>query len=538
MTRVPEIRPILFDPNALTFGYSPFPDSDNSSSEDEDSYSSEFTDDEYMSDRSYDSQISTTSNPQSLNNRFALTNHTHPIELLELSSTEANLVTRSSPQESPIIDDEAHFTDMMKRGVFGDTWGILGYRPFNKASARRVSDYNTGDIRPSSEDFRIYLHRTTNFSAIDFFAFGGPYLDEDEQVHLYELPISPSVINPSRILPQDEVDLLLLLQRYLDGEEGLSEGIPVPHSFLIQPVLIHITSGGQCRERFPRLEYFLATAASSINHLRLNNFGSLKTSDLHILVSPGFPTQYGVGEIQCPSLLLIRVQFPPNALRHPLDTEESFPYNGCLPRYQAFLCQKNYHCFAEQLYRSAMAVFELLIVHFYSNKPPRILYSDFDWNLFLGKRSFCQVFDKPDPHTLYNEFIQEDSETAHYLDRIPYLIDVSRQITLFIQQLETFFRTWEIPGLKYLADTIPLNTNLDFNLNPFLDTEEAMYLTAAYDLCLREHFTMLAQEILRILRFEIPLPLALGRVRRQVVDKLEDPQWEYSLYDNQDPFLH
>ena len=184
-----------------------------------------------------------------------------------------------------------------------------------------------------------------------------------------------------------------------------------------------------------------------------------------------------------------------------------------------------------------MAVFELLIVHFYSNDPPIIPYAHLNWDLFLKRRTFPQVFNKPDPETLYEDIVQEDSYAPIYLNRLPYLIDVSRQITTFIQQLETFFRSWDIPGLKYLADTIPLNTIIDYNPNPFLDTEEAVYLTAAYDLCLREHYDLLAQEILRILRFTIPFPQTLSKVRRQVVDKLEDPQWEFSLYDSNDPFL-
>ena len=373
----------------------------------------------------------------------------------------------------------------------------------------------------------------------DFFAFGGLYFKENEKVHLFELPLSPSSINPERIIPEDEAELMVLLRRYLEGDEDLADGVPVPKTMLIKPILVEVRPSGQCRERFPRLEYFLASAASTLDHLRLNNFGPHQCSYLQTLTSPGFPVQATVGDIQCPALPLIRVQFPPDTPRHPLDTQETFYYHGCLPRYHAFLSQQAYHCFGEQLFRSALAVFEVFILHFLeaSNTPPSIPYLAFDWKLYLGKRPFRQVFTAPTPEALYQSLIGRDSDTKMWLNRLPYLVDVHRQLNLFIQQLETFFRSMEVSGLKYFADTIPLNTNLDFDLNPFLDTEEAVYLTAAYDFCLREHFTMLAQEILRILRFEIECPQALGQVRQQIVDKLEDPQWEYSLYDTCDPFF-
>src|SRR6266581_7221381 len=116
-----------------------------------------------------------------------------------------------------------------------------------------------------------------------------------------------------------------------------------------------------------------------------------------------------------------------------------------------------------------------------------------------------------------------------WISQVPHILQCSRQLSLFIQQLETFFQTLGFCGLCELADKVALNTNVTFVHNALLDSNEAAYLTAAYDFFLREHKCSTANEILNILHLPFPNPFQFFLVREQIVDIIDPAPYIYSL---------
>ncbi len=255
---------------------------------------------------------------------------------------------------------------------------------------------------------------------------------------------------------------------------------------------------------------------------------------IHHLVQPTYPTIHNedLFNLRCPELPYLQPEFEQDEPHHPDDTGDQLPndYFGCLPWKEAFIFQQLYPKFSDTIYYTAVATRELLTIHAQSEvafpTPTQL-----NWRELLDPFPFHLIFeDAPTPEALVNHIQQLTPGTPNqWISQVPHILQCSRQLSLFIQQLETFFQTLGFCGLRELADKVALNTNVTFVHNALLDSNEAAYLTAAYDFFLREHKCSTANEILNILHLPFPNPFQFFLVREQIVDIIDPAPYIYSL---------
>jgi len=159
--------------------------------------------------------------------------------------------------------------------------------------------------------------------------------------------------------------------------------------------------------------------------------------------------------------------------------------------------------------------------------------AEVDWDSLLDSVPFHMIFSKDrTPEALLNRIqLLTPGVSNLWMNRVPYIIQSCQQISLLIQQLETFFQTLGFRGLRELANKVVLNTYVSFIHNPLLDTDEASYLMAAYDFFLHEHQCSTANEILNILHLPFSDPYQLFLVREHIVDVIDPPPFVYFLHD-------
>ena len=197
-----------------------------------------------------------------------------------------------------------------------------------------------------------------------------------------------------------------------------------------------------------------------------------------------------------------------------------------------YIFQQTYPHFSDNLYYTALATRELLLLH--SPQAAELpIPAEIDWKGLLDPFPFHLAFEEDRTPEALMEWIQQltPGEPNHWLNRIPYIIQSCCQVSLLIQQLETFFQTLGFRGLHELANKVDLNTYVSFNHNPLYDTDGASYLIVAYNFFLRKHWSSTANQILNILHFPFCNPYQLFLVRELVVDIIDPPPFVPSLHD-------
>ncbi len=431
-----------------------------------------------------------------------------------------------------IVSEVEEVREKPVRGVFGTSVGILGYGPFELNSLTEKA--NGLSINPSLVEFRLYLHQTEIYDALDLFAYGGTQYEHDQYALIYHMPASPQVCNYTNDLTREELAFFEEVEKYLDGQQ-YPDGVPIPRNLMGDFIrnIYHDNEGPQYR--FPKFEQLIATIAAQFAHKRFSHPSSQRMLErIHHLVQPTYPTIHNedLFNLRCPELPYLQPEFEQDEPRHPDDTGDQLPndYFGCLPRKEAFIFQQLYPKFSDTIYYTAVATRELLTIHARSEvafpTPTQL-----NWRELLDPFPFHLVFeDAPTPEALVNHIQQLTSGTPNqWISQVPHILQCSRQLSLFIQQLETFFQTLGFCGLCELADKVALNTNVTFVHNALLDSNEAAYLTAAYDFFLREHKCSTANEILNILHLPFPNPFQFFLVREQIVDIIDPAPYIYSL---------
>ena len=131
-----------------------------------------------------------------------------------------------------------------------------------------------------------------------------------------------------------------------------------------------------------------------------------------------------------------------------------------LPQKEAFIFQQLYPKFSDTIYYTAVATRELLTIHARSgvllSAPTQI-----DWEAMLDPFPFHLVFEEDcTPDTLISHIQQETPGIPNeWIYRIPHIWQCSRQLSLLIQQLETFFQALGFRGLHDLVHKVNLNTD-------------------------------------------------------------------------------
>ena len=437
-------------------------------------------------------------------------------------------LSAQNESEERVEFDLVEERDSPQRGILGTDVGILGYGPFN--STISLSD------KSFIPEYRFYLHRTNEHDTLDLFAYGGPYFKSDKEVLLYRLPTSPYVRDSSLDITEEEHMFFEEVEAYLAGEKHL-EGIPIPWRLLgVSEQVIPGTAERPCY-RFPHFEKIISTIAARFAHVRFARPSSRRTLEgLRHLVLPTYPLNHNnnLFKLRCPEIPYLLPEFEPDEPRHPDDTGENLPidYYGCLSRREAFIFQQTYPRFSDILYYTAVTTREMLNLHAQTtiNLPAP---AEVDWDSLLDSVPFHMIFSEDrTPEALLNRIQMLTPGVPNlWMNRVPYIIQSCRQISLLIQQLETFFQTLGFRGLRELANKVALNTYVSFTHNPLLDTDEASYLTAAYDFFLREHRCSTANEILNILHLPFSDPYQLFLVREHIVDVIDPPPFVYSLHD-------
>jgi hypothetical protein len=208
-----------------------------------------------------------------------------------------------------------------------------------------------------------------------------------------------------------------------------------------------------------------------------------------------------------------------------------------LKRREAFAYQKNLASFNNMLYHASAATAQLLTIHADPRRQPAKL-PNIDWRQLLEPRTFKEVFPGETPAQVLYQVLRFHNRTNEWLDRIPYVLQCTRQIKLLIELFESFFRVIGFQGLRTIVDTIGLNTRMDFLHSIILSTDEAIYLTALYDFLLREHAIDTAQQILRILHIPFQSPYELATLRNTIIDVIDPPNTSFTLFDDDDDFLY
>ena len=154
-----------------------------------------------------------------------------------------------------------------------------------------------------------------------------------------------------------------------------------------------------------------------------------------------------------------------------------------------------------------------------------------DWEDLLDPQSFRDIFPTDSPKRLYKRVAAKTSTIPSntWIQRLPYILLCTRQLTQLIRLFESFFKALGYDGLRDIVNSVSLNTDIDFSHNMLLDSNEVQYLTALYDFLLREHVIQVAHPILKLLHVFFRHPYQLGMCRDHIVDAIDEKSYAYVI---------
>jgi hypothetical protein len=244
-------------------------------------------------------------------------------------------------------------------------------------------------------------------------------------------------------------------------------------------------------------------------------------------------------QIKAPDLPYVVADFSEKEPRHEDDNlpELKYYYFGCLNRREAFLFHRYLPRFNQLLFSAAVTTAQLHALHADPKRqPPEV--PQINWTMLLEPYTFADKFPGETPAQVIFRTLRHTNHTNTWLYRLPYLLQCTRQITQLIQLFESFFQTLGFRGLREVVETIGLNTRIDFLHSMLLSTPETVYLTALYDILLREHLVHMAQQILRILHTPFPDSFQLATIRDTIIDCIDPPTTTYHLYEDDSDSLY
>ena len=416
-------------------------------------------------------------------------------------------------------------TDTFK-GVHGTAPGILAYGPFLPP---------TGNSPLVATHYRIYLHQTPRHDALDFFAYGGSAFKEGKKVILFKLPLSRFVVNSTLDFFKEYGIILQHIEAYLQNDTRVSDGIPIPSNLMKGGQRVHNPESTTIYFRFPLVEQLLASIAAKSGNERLGHpYGRHQLADLRHLVSPKFPLQYAkeLKHIVPPDLPYVPANFHPDEIRHPEDIEPKFThtYYGCLPRQEAFLFQRFFPRFGAHLYYAAATTVNLHSLHADpTRQPPVDAETPIDWDNVCEPFKYRHIFPYETPTQLLRRASPDDNKPNTWTPRIFYVQLCTRQVQHLINLFESFFHALGTQGLRQIVVDADLNTELDFEYNALLTSDQAIYLTALYDFLLREHVLNIAIPILRLLHIPFRDGHQLSLLRGTIIETIDLPLESYTF---------
>ncbi|KAF9526247.1 hypothetical protein CPB83DRAFT_837480, partial [Crepidotus variabilis] len=324
------------------------------------------------------------------------------------------------------------------------------------------------------------LRLLTNEKGILGYAYGRPVFRTNEPIHLFQLPICSRIYNSTQKLDLDEKWFGDDIATYLDEHMHKPYGIPVPQELLQGATLI---------------------------------------GNITFFAPPDLPP--------------LPYEFPKDDFPHP-DKPDNFKYIGCLPRYNATIFRRYWRSFDQPICTNIACL--RMALQEAENHAINIPFLDVDWENEIYPAAFRILFCFPTP-TLYYRYLTQcfpSRVNCIWLKRIPYLFNINRLLASLLHQLENLFRALGFSGLKELLDRTPLWTDLDYQHNPYLSTEEATYLTCAYNFFQRERKRTSSTELLQLLRMDVEDCGGLEWVWAYVVDITYPPHLYYNVRDEKD----
>jgi hypothetical protein len=417
--------------------------------------------------------------------------------------------------------------DTSFKGPLGTEPGILAYGPFNTPS-------ETHRNLPEERDYRMFVHTTDGADVLDYFAYGGNGFKDGKDVTVLKLPISAVVANSTLPPVFEHEELIHMFEAYLNGDERYQHGVQIPNKFLVGGRLMVNQQDGFLHYRYPIVEQIMSKLAARCNHPRLAHpFGQLQLNHMRQLVSPEFPANKGlpIRSMFTPDLPYIQVKFDPNEDRHAEDTVSDFMYFGCLPRKFAYPFLTILPKYTFHLYSATCATYHLFLLHADPALQPKVdPNAKINWDELLEPHSFREIFPFEKPSRLAAT-VSNPNLPNHWIQRLPYILQCTRQLNQLIRFYESFFKSLGFEGLREIVETVGLNTSPDYVHNMLLEGDEVVYLTALYDFLLREHATNLAQMVLRILHVPFRHPYQLSTCRDHIINAIEPPIYSYIIRD-------
>ncbi|KDR82306.1 hypothetical protein GALMADRAFT_133950 [Galerina marginata CBS 339.88] len=193
----------------------------------------------------------------------------------------------------------------------------------------------------------------------------------------------------------------------------------------------------------------------------------------------------------------------------------------------------------DPLVNTASATFELFLLQSTPRANTR-LPDDIepDWNSILAPRTFTDIFPFKTPEQLIQDVTFNPDEGNPWLLRMRHILLCQRQLGVLIDLIEELFRCLGFTqGLKEFMAYRVLNTYLDYDHCPLLQSFEAKYLGAAYEFFLRERETGLARYLLNIIVMPFHRPIALSFVVNQILVRIEPANEGPSLEEDDDEFF-
>jgi hypothetical protein len=413
-------------------------------------------------------------------------------------------------------------------GPISNEPGIFAYGPTSE---------NNGTF-----DYHIYVHSTYERDVLEYCGYGGPKFLNGEHVHLLQLQISPYTLDSSLDFVQEFGHIIPQVEAYLRKDPRFPNGVLIPQELQKNPIQITVPSD-KVYYRFPLVEKLFGTIAARFSFPQLAHpFGQLTTHDIRRFVSPVFPVlqnpQLLVKDLFPPHLPYVPAHFFPFERRYldDINPELPFPYFGCLPRYEAFLFQKNLPIFGPQLFHEALATLQLIALHADPrSRPPPTQDGRIDWDGILEPYGFADYFPTDTPTRILSRACTRPIKTNYWFPRAHYILHCARHINQLIRAFETFFHTLEYDdGLSNIVKDAKLNMEIDYLYSPILSIDQAVYFTALYDFLLREHALFLARPILQLLHISFPEPTQLNLVFKHIIDTVERPLYSYLLDDEEE----
>jgi hypothetical protein len=399
--------------------------------------------------------------------------------------------------------------------------------------------YDSHTTSPSY-DYHIYVHanQERDRDVLDHFAYGGLKYLNGSQVHIHKLPISPYLLNSSLDGLHEHTELISQVEAYLRGDPRFKNGVQIPYELMSNPIQLP-TPSNDIYFRFPVVETLLGTLAARLSYPRLAHpFGQPIIENLQRFVSPKFPVLRNpflfIKDLHPPDLPYVRAQFLPFERCHPDESNLDLPfqYFGCLPRYEAFLFQKNFPIYAPQLYHEATATLQLVALHADpKTRPPLSQGGCINWEGILEPYGFSDYFPNDTESRLLFRACPRPSRNNSWFPRTHFILQCARHINQLIRSFKTFFTTLECSGFQSIVRHVAFNREVDFLYTPVLSYGQAAYFTTLYDFLLREHALFLARPILQLLHIAFPEPNHLNLVFDHIINEVERPLYSYLLPD-------